>query len=78
MSLECPEELVQTQIVDPYTRSTKLEYPRVSPGLFLIRSPWDLMHNKVGDTLSFIIYQALSNSNIDKKSNFFSNSQTLA
>lgn len=36
------------QSPNPYTRSTELEYPRVSPGLFLIRSPGDLMYNKAG------------------------------
>lgn len=29
------------------------------------------MYSEVGETLSFIIYKALSNSNTDKKSSFF-------
>ena len=29
------------------------------------------MHSEVGETLSFIIYKALFNSNTDKKSSFF-------
>lgn len=29
------------------------------------------MHNEVGETLNFIIYKVISNSNTDKKSNFF-------